>query len=223
MNARKTDAELQSEVMSELKTDTRVDAPAIGVAVKDGVVTLSGAVESWSRRQAAQEAAHRVAGVLDVANEIQIRVPGSYARSDADVAKAVRQGLEWDTRVPHDKIRSTVTDGFVTLEGAVDFWSQREDAQHAVSYLVGVKGVVNNIAVAPPKMSEEDVKRSITEALARQARREARHVEVEVHDGRVTVTGSVHSWAERRAIVGSAGATHGVRSVDDRLRVEPWT
>lgn len=223
ITTKKTDGQIQEDVLRELKWDTRIRATEVGVEVRSGVVALSGTVDSWAQRLAAQKAAHRVAGVLDVANEIRVHVPGSLERSDADIAKAVRLALEWDVRLPHEQIRSTVSNGCVTLEGTVSYLSQREDAAKAVRYLAGVKAIINAIAVAPPHVVPSEVRKAITDALERQVQREAGHIEVKVVDDCVTVSGAVHSWAERRAVLGAAGATPGVRAVEDRLRVESWT
>lgn len=216
----KTDAQIQDDVVRELRWDTRVNATDIGVEVSSGVVTLTGTVDSWARRTAAAEAAHRVAGVLDVANDVRVRPIGSLERTDADVARAVRHALEWDARVPDRQIRSTVTAGAVALEGTVETWSQREDAEAAVRNLAGVTSVSNALIVQPQQVSEAELRRAIRQALERHAAREAQHVEMRIYDGRVTLEGTVHSWSERRAIVGAAGATPGVRSVHDLLQID---
>ena len=148
---KKTDAQIHHDVLKELKWDSRVDQTEVGVQVASGVVTLTGTVTSWAKRVAAQEAAHRVMGVLDVANDITVKAPGGPAPTDTDIAQAVRRALEWDVFVPDDKITSTVTDGWVTLEGTVDSWSQRTDAERAIRNLAGVKFVVNKITVKPTK------------------------------------------------------------------------
>ena len=148
---KKTDSEIQQAVLQELKWDTRVEETDVGVEVDAGVVTLTGTVSSWAKRLAAQEAAHRVAGVLDVANDIQVKMSGDLRRTDTDIAHAVRHALEWNVFVPEEHIRSTVADGWVTLEGNVDYWSQREDADEAVRRLAGVRGVTNKIEVTPPR------------------------------------------------------------------------
>ncbi len=218
-HATKTDAQIQADVMNELAADTRVRATDIGVTVEAGVVTLTGAVDYWARRHAAQQAAHRVAGVRDVANDIEVRVPGAHRRTDADIARAVRRALEWDARVPDERIRCTVSDGDVTLEGAVEYWSQREDAEDAVRNLAGVKSVNNALAVDPPSVTPEDVRRAITDALERRMRREGEDIEITLENGRVTLSGVVGTWEERAAALGAAGALPGVRGVTDRLRL----
>lgn len=218
----KTDSQIQQDVLDELAWDTRVSETDVGVEVDDHIVTLTGTVDSWAKRMAAQEAAHRVTGVLDVANDIEVRLPGSAGRSDTEIAGAVRQVLEWDDLVPSDDIATTVSAGRVTLEGEVQTWAEREDAENAVRNLAGVRGVTNKIAIKPPPLSANALRGAIEEALERQAEREADRIRLEVEDGHVVVSGTVHSWAERRAVVGAVRGTRGVRSVETNLRVEPY-
>ena len=216
----KTGAQIHHDVLEELKWDSRVDETEVGVQVASGIVTLTGTVTSWAKRLAAQEAAHRVIGVLDVANDIKVKVAGGLTRTDTEIAQAVRRALEWDVFVPEEKITSTVTDGWVTLDGAVDTWSQRNGAERAVRNLTGVKLVLNKITVKPTKPVPEDVRRAIEQALERRAEREARRIRVDVKDGTVTLTGTVDSWAERKSVVAAARFTPGVQAVEDRLRTE---
>ena len=219
---KKTDAQIQQDVIREFKWDPRVEETEVGVEVDNGIVTLTGTVTSWAKRGAAQEAAHRVFGVLDVANDITVKVPGSLARTDTDVAQAVRHALQWDVMVPEARITSTVSNGWVTLEGTVDNWTQREDAERAVRNLTGVSGVINKIAVVMSTAHAEDVRKAIEEALERRAEREARKVRVETSGGTVTLSGVVRSWGERQAVVSSARFTPGVRVVNDHLTVDPY-
>ena len=218
---KKSDTQIHHDVLEELKWDSRVDETEVGVQVDGGVVTLTGTVTSWAKRMAAQEAAHRVIGVLDVANDIKVKPLGGLAPTDTEIAQAVRRTLEWDVFVPEQKITSTVTDGWVTLEGPVERWSQREDAERAVRNLTGVKIVVNKITVTPAKPVTGDVRKAIEQALERRAEREARQIGVDVRDGTVTLTGPVHSWAERKSVLAAARFTPGVRAVEDHLRTEP--
>jgi osmotically-inducible protein OsmY len=218
---KKTDTQVHHDVLEELKWDSRVDETEVGVQVDNGVVTLTGTVASWAKRMAAQEAARRVIGVLDVANDIKVKIPGALTRTDTEIAQAVRRALEWDVFVPEEKISSTVSDGWVTLDGAVEIWSQRDDAERAVNNLTGVKGVVNRITVKAVKPVTADVRKAIEQALERRAEREAKRINVDVRDGLVTLTGSVHSWAERKSVVAAARFTPGVRGVEDQLRTEP--
>jgi osmotically-inducible protein OsmY len=220
----KSDAQIQQDVLRELSWDPRVQETEVGVEVDRGVVTLTGTVISWAKRAAAQEAAHRVQGVLDVANDIKVKLPGDFVRTDTDIAQAVRQALEWDALVPHERIRSTVSNGWVTLEGNVDTWIQREDAERAVQNLIGVRGVSNAMTVVHAKaVQPERVREAIEDALERRAEREAKRIRVEVTPaGTVTLTGQVRSWAEKRATLAAARFAPGVRSVEDHLEINPW-
>jgi osmotically-inducible protein OsmY len=217
---KKTDTQIHHDVLEELKWDSRVDEKEVGVQVERGVVTLTGTVTSWAKRLAAQEAAHRVIGVLDVANDVKVRVAGGIAPTDTEIARAVRQALEWDVFVPEDKITSTVTDGWVTLEGTVETGSQRSDAERAVRNLTGVKYVSNKIKVMPTKPVPGDIRKAIEQVLERRAEREAQRIQVDVRDGTVTLTGSVHSWAERKSVVSAVRFSPGVQVVEDHLRTE---
>jgi osmotically-inducible protein OsmY len=218
---KKTDAQIHRDVIDELRWDSRVDETEVGVEVDQGVVTLTGTVTSWAKRMAAQEAARRVVGVLDVANDIKVKFPGGLSRTDTEIAQAVRHALEWDVYVPEASVSSTVTDGVVTLDGTLDRWSQRIDAERAVRNLVGVKGVVNRIQVKPPAVPAGTVRSVIEQTLERRAEREAKRIQVDVRDGVVTLTGPVHSWAERKSVVAAARFTPGVQGVEDRLVVQP--
>lgn len=216
---KKSAEQIHHDVLEELRWDSRVDEKEVGVQVAGGVVTLTGTVTSWAKRSAAQEAAHRVMGVLDVANDITVKAPGGLTPTDTEIAQAVRRTLEWDVFVPEDKITSTVTNGWVTLEGTVDRWSQRADAERAIRNLAGVKLVVNKITVTPAKVTG-DVQKAIEQALERRAEREARRIRVDVRAGTVTLTGAVHSWAERKSVLAAARFTPGVLAVEDHLRTE---
>ncbi len=218
---KKTDTQIHHDVLEELKWDSRVDTTEVGVEVDRGVVTLTGTVAVWAKRVAAEEAARRVIDVLDVANNIKVKIPGGLTRTDTEIAQAVRLALEWDVFVPNDKITSSISDGWVTLDGAVERWSQRQDAERAVRNLAGVKGVVNRITVVEAEPVTQDVRTAIEDALERRAEREARRIRVDVHDGIATLTGSVHSWAERKSVVAAARFTPGVLDVEDHLRTEP--
>lgn len=218
----KSDKEIKKAVVRELEWDPHTSHAAIDVAVASGVVTLVGTVSSWAMKVAAQEAAHRVHGVLDVANDLQIVVQGSDGRSDTDIAQAVRLALQWDVFVPDERIRSTVSRGWVTLEGEVDYLNQRDDCDRTVRNLAGVRGVTNKIEVAPSKIDQAAIKSAIEEALERRAEREAHRVAVLVENGRAVLDGVVGSLAERDAVLGAARGTVGVRAVEDHLRVRPY-
>ena len=215
------DEELRAKVLAELRWDPRVQDRHVDVRVDDGAVTLTGTVYGYGTRLAAQEAAHRVEGVRDVANDIKVDVqPGRG--TDTEIALAVRHMLEWDERVPDTRVMSTVSNGWVTLEGTVDTWSEREDAEHVITNLSGVQGVTNNIRVVKHHAKSGELRHVVEEVLARRAERHARRINVEVSDGVVTLSGPVESLAERRALIGAARLTPGVHAVDDRLSVESY-
>jgi len=217
----KGDTKILQDVMNELKWDSRIDARDIVVTVEQGVVELTGTVPSYIQKVAAQEAAHRVWGVLDVANDISVQLPGTVRRTDAEIAHAVRIALEMDVLVPHEHIQSTVSDGWVTLEGAVDLWRQFEDAERVVRHLAGVLGIANKIKVTPSEATPDQVHTAIEEAIARQAERTAERIQVAVCDGMVTVVGKVRSWQEKHAVLSAVKHAPGVHSVTDNLLVDP--
>lgn len=219
----KTDLQIQQDVMRELRWDTRIGPAKVGVEVDKGIVTLTGTLDNFAKKHAATEAAHRVAGVLDVANDISVHLAGSPGKTDTEIARAVRAALEWDAFVPDQRIRSNVSDGWVTLEGEVEYLRESEDAARVVRRLDGVKGVWNEINVRSKKVEPAALRKMIEEALERRAEREAEQIAVAIEDGRVTLTGKVHSWLEKDAVVGVVGHAPGVRTVNDKLRIEPWS
>ena len=218
----KTDQEIQQDVFRELRWDSRVDQTEIGVEVDQGIVTLTGTVNSYAKKLAAREAAHRVVGVLDVADDIQVKTPGGRDRTDTEIAQAVRAALEWDAFVPDQKIRSTVTEGFVTLEGEVATLREKEDAEAAVRKLIGVREVRNRLLVTAVKVDPVTLRKSIEEALERRAEREAERIRVRVVDGTVVLEGKVRTWPEKQAILGAVSHAPGVREVSDKLSINPW-
>lgn len=219
---RKTDSEIKQQVLRELKWDSRIGWSQIGVEVMEGVVTLTGVVSSYAQKLAAQDAAHRINGVLDVANDVEVKPVSLFVKSDAEIALAVRNVLEWDALVPDERIKSTVSEGWVTLQGDVDFWQQREDAELSVLRLEGVIGVTNEITVAPKVVDAEVLRQEIEYALERRADREAERLRIEVHGGAVDLFGRVHSWQEKRAVVGSISHAPGVSVIRDHLRIDPY-
>ena len=192
----KTDAELQQDVMNELKWEPTLKAAEIGVAVKDGVVTLSAYVDSYVKKWAAERAAARIFGVRAVAEAIKVRLPGSLKRSDEDVARAVANVLEWNVLVPHDRVKVQVQDGLVTLSGEVEWGYQKFAAEEAVRYLIGVVWLSNQITVKPT-VKPLDVKAKIESAFQRNALLDSRRITVETRGGLVILRGSVRSWGER--------------------------
>lgn len=222
MLQKKSDNELAQRIMRELKWDSRIEWAAINVQVNDAVATLTGTVSSYAKKVAAQEAAHRVAGILDVANDIEVKPIDRFARTDTEIASAVRNALEWDALVPNELIQSTVGNGWVTLEGNVDYWRERDDAERAILRLAGVVGVTNQITIRKRPVDPRELREHIEYALERRADREAERLRVDVHDGAVDLWGRVHSWQEKRAIIGSIGHAPGVTEVKDHLRVDPY-
>jgi osmotically-inducible protein OsmY len=208
--------------MRELKWDSRIPWASIVVGVSDGVVTLTGVVSSYAQKFAAQEATHRVTGVLDVANDIDVNPVDSFMRTDTEIASAVRNALEWDALVPNELIQSTVSDGWVTLEGQVDYWRERSDAERAIRRLAGVVGVNNKITIRKNEVNAKQLREEIEFALERRADREAERLRIEVNDGAVDLWGRVHSWQEKRAVLGSISHASGVTQLRDHLRIDPY-
>ena len=213
-----TDEDIQRDVQEELKWDTRVRPNEIGVAVKDGIVTLTGWVDSYLKKIAAEEDAHRVPGVKAVVNEIEVHLPGSVERTDADLAKAALNALKWDAGIPTDKIDVTVSHGWVTLKGEVDYYFQKREAEHAVERLSGVRGVTNLLTVKP-QPTPQDLKSQIEKALVRNAETDARRITVDVQGSKVILRGTVSAYAEKKAAEETAWSAPGVTEVDNRIIV----
>ena len=222
MFPKRSDQELAQQVLSELRWDSRLAFTEIKVDVTEAVATLTGSVSSYALKIAAQEAAHRVAGVLDVANDIRVEPFDLFARADTEIASAVRNALEWDALVPNERITSTVSDGWVTLEGDVEYWREREDAERAIMRLAGVVGVINKITIRKRPVDPRELREQIEYALERRADREAERLRLDIHDGAVDLWGRVHSWQEKRAVIGSISHAPGVTRVVDHLRIDPY-
>ena len=216
----KTDSELQQDVMDELQWEQSIKAAEIGVSVRDGVVTLSGYVDSYIKRWAAQRVAARVFGVKSVAEELDVRLPGSLKRSDKDLAQVASNALEWNVAVPHDRIKVQVQDGVVSLIGEVDWWYQKDAAEDAVRKLVGVVRVSNRITIKPA-VKPQDVKDKIEAAFQRNALLDARRITVETHGDKVILRGSVRNWAEREQVEWAAWAAPGVSEVESHIIFSP--
>ena len=214
----KTDSQIQADVIQELKWDASVNHEHIGVAVSDGIVTLSGMVPTYIERSAAEAAAQRVAGVKAVVEKIDVKLPESYARTDQDIAKAVLSAFSWHVQIPERSLKVSIEDGWVTIDGEVEWDYQKSAIDNAVRNLFGVKGVFNNIVIKP-KIQPEEIKAKIEEALRRSAQQEAEQIEVDVRGSSVTLRGNVHSFADLKMAKGAAWSAPGVTTVIDNLRI----
>jgi osmotically-inducible protein OsmY len=216
----KNDLEIQQDVLTHLKWQPSINASNIGVAVKDGIVTLSGHVDSYYQKLAAENATKKVTGVRAIAEDIQVGVSPIFQKTDAEIAESVLNALKWHSAVPEDKLKVKVDDGFVTLEGEVDWEYQRNSAKNAVSNLLGVKNVTNNIVIKP-RLTPTDIKSKISEALHRTATVDAGKVSVDINGTRVMLYGSVKSFAEKDDIEDAVWCAPGVSTIESHLTVEP--
>jgi len=214
--ATRLDSAVREDLVREFEWDPQITSTDIGVSVKDGVVTLSGFVPSYMEKDAAEGAAKRVRGVRGVANELQVKL--SSIRTDAEIARDVVQGLTNHIFLPADKIKVTVRNGWVTLEGTLDWQFQRNLAENSAKKLSGVIGLTNNI-VLKPRVSTTDVKAKIEEALRRNAQIDAGHVTVEADGTTVRLSGTVRSWAEREEAEDAAWSAPGVTYVDNLIYI----
>jgi osmotically-inducible protein OsmY len=212
----KTDSELRRDVERELEWDPSIDARNIGVAAKNGVVTLTGYVSSYAYKWRAERIAKRVSGVTALANEIEVKL--STERTDPDIAEAARAALKADSRLPADRIKVIVERGWVTLEGTVDYYYQKSAAESDVRYIAGVRGVTNALVVTP-KVSPTDIRMKIEEALKRSAQLDANRISVETEGSKVILSGTVRSWAEREEAEMAAWAAPGVTQVENKIKV----
>ena len=211
------DEEIQQDVLAELRWDLVVAASEIGVAVKDGVVTLTGNVDTFMKKWRAEEATLRVNGVAAVANDVEVRPVGAE-RTDADIAAAVVNVLNWNSTIPVNKVHVTVEKGWVTLKGEVEWQYQRREAEKAVRGLRGVKGITNLITVKPAA-SPTDLKKNIEDALVRSAQLDANAITVQVQGSKAILRGKVRSWAEKREAERAAWLAPGITSVDNQISV----
>lgn len=211
----KTDTQLKNDVMDELQWAPTVSSSDIKVSAHDGVVTLSGTVPHYAEKGAAERAAQRVAGVKAIAEEMEVNLDGIFKRSDTDVAQAVVSSLSWHVLVPSN-VQATVENGWVTLSGHAEWQFERKAAGGAVAHLFGVKGVTNNIALQP-SVKPSAVKDTIEKVLKRDAEIDAARISVSSDGGKVTLTGTVHSWDQRLEAGSAAWNTAGVTAVANDL------
>ncbi len=214
----RTDSDLKREVVAELNWEPAVNATAIGVGVKDGVVTLTGHIDTYAEKEAAARAVRRLQGIKAIALELDVKLSPQHQRSDTDIAASAETALKWNTSVSVDAIRLTVDHGWVTLQGEVEWDFQRRSAENAIRPLVGVVGITDEIKLRV-KPQAADLAKKIEEALARQALRESKQIQISVDGTTVKLTGGVHSWHEREAVAGVAWAAPGVRAVINELTI----
>jgi osmotically-inducible protein OsmY len=211
------DFDLQRNIMAELRWDPSINAAAIGVAVKDGIVTLTGNVDTYAQKVAAERTVQRVAGVYAVADELEVRIGGDLRRSDEDIARAAANALAWNTEVPNN-VSAVVRAGWLTLSGTVEWYFQKVAAERVVRFLAGVRGVTDLLLVEHPARAEPArIKADIEAALRRSAELDAGRIHVEAHGDVVVLKGTVRSWAEREDATRAAWNAPGVTMVDDEL------
>jgi osmotically-inducible protein OsmY len=216
----RNDDDIVRDVATEIKWEPSIRNDDIAVAVRDGIVTLAGFVDSFAEKWSTERVASGVRGVRAVANDLQVKLPAGSQRPDPEIARAAADALKWDILVPDQRIKVTVDQGWITLNGNVDWYYQKEEADNAIRRLTGVKGVTNLINVHGQPVPS-DVKQEIKEALRRNAEFEAERILIEVKGSTVILRGSVRSYAEYRGAERAARNAPGVREVENDLRVEP--
>ena len=215
-----TDKDLKQHVQSALDWEPSLDAGDIGVSVDEAVVTLRGNVASYAEKVTAERVVLRVYGVKAVANDLAVHLVSGFERTDTEIAQAAVAALKWSTMVPNDRITVTVTNGWLALNGTLDWQYQKDAAARTVRDLTGVKGVTNHISVQP-RVKTTDVRDKIEAAFKRSAEIDARRINVTATEGKVILSGNVHSWAERQEAARAAWAAPGVVQVEDRLAIAP--
>ena len=218
----RSDSDIKRDVEDELRWEPNLDPTDIAVAVKNGVVTLTGFVRSYAHKFTAERAAKRVAGVVGLANDLEVRLPGEAGRPDPEIARDVVANLKIWLPNSSDNIKAVVKNGWVTLEGEVEWNYQREYAERAVRWIKGVKGVSNMIRLQPRVApAPEEIKQKIEEAFRRSALLDANRITVETHGSEVVLRGTVRSWAEREEAERAAWLAPGVTRVENRIAVSP--
>jgi len=212
------DSDVRRDVEDELRSDPDIDATDIAVAVKDGSVMLTGFVRSFRQRRGAEQHVKRVAGVVGIANNIEVRLPIIHRRPDPEIARDAVEAIKRDLPLSWDKIKAIVEDGWITLEGEVEWHYQRERAEEAVQGLRGIRGVTNKIEVRP-RVPPMEIKRRIEQALRRSAELDASRISVEASGSEIILRGGVRSWAEREEADRAAWSAPGVTKVDNRIKI----
>jgi osmotically-inducible protein OsmY len=219
MSIRSQDIDLRKDVLEELEFDPSIDARTIGVGIEGGIIQLTGHVGSYADKTNAEKIVKRVHGVQGVANDLEVKLPIFWERDDVDIARSAVNALEWNVAIPKNRIKVSVSSGWVTLEGDVEWHYQKRAAENAVDVLAGVRGVSNNINVKVRETRVEDVKNKIEAALKRNAEIDSKQIVVQANEGRVTLSGTVRSWVERQDAVNAAWSAPGVMNVVDQIRV----